>query len=411
MLGDANQSLRKRTLLILFGTLLLNMIGFGIVFPIIPTIFTNPSSPSFVLQGYSQSAQFFVAGAITALWGLMQFIAAPILGQLSDVYGRRKLLMICVGVLALSQFVFGFGISAASVVILFIARAVAGIAAGSVSITQAAIADVTEPRERAKSFGLIGAAIGIGLILGPLISGWVAGLSGSSVVPFLVAGTLGLINLLFVSLFFPETNRRQTGARQLSFLKGAQNIRLALKDAKIRPVYTTYFLYVFGFGFLIAFSGVFLVQAMGFSTTAIGTYFAFAGVCQIFTQLVLLRRLVPRYSEPVILRFTLLVAGVGLGVFSFFPNLPAQIVFTALITVAHGLTLPNLSALVSKGAAADKQGVTLGISASLLALGNTLAPLLAGVISGLFGINAPFVLGGFLILGAWTVLKVQIIKK
>src|SRR5262245_5594636 len=115
--------MQRRVLFVLFGTLLLDMIGLGMVFPIIPILFTDSTSPSFLLGGYSPSVQFFLAGAITALWGLMQFIAAPILGELSDVYGRKKLLLFGVGILALSQSLFGFGVGIASVALLFFARA------------------------------------------------------------------------------------------------------------------------------------------------------------------------------------------------------------------------------------------------------------------------------------------------
>jgi len=164
--------MQRRVLFVLFGTLLIDMIGFGMVFPIIPILFTDSSSPSFLLGGYSPSVQFFLAGAITALWGLMQFIAAPLLGELSDAYGRKKLLLFGVGTLAVSQTLFGLGIGMASVALLFVARALAGIAAGNLGIAQASIADVSEPKDRAKNFGLIGAAVGMGLILGPLLSGW-----------------------------------------------------------------------------------------------------------------------------------------------------------------------------------------------------------------------------------------------
>src|SRR6185369_1025455 len=102
--------MRKKSLQILFLTLLIDMIGIGMIIPIIPIIFTDPSSPSFLLQGYSQAKQFFLAGLLTSLFGLMLFLTAPILGELSDVYGRKKLLLMGVGVLAFSQLLFGFGI-------------------------------------------------------------------------------------------------------------------------------------------------------------------------------------------------------------------------------------------------------------------------------------------------------------
>jgi len=179
-----SQRRQTRVLWIIFGTLVLDMIGTGMVFPIIPILFTDPSSPSFILEGYSQSAQFAIAGLVTALFGLMQFIAAPILGELSDVYGRKKLLLIGVGVLAASQALFGFGIIMSSWTILLIARMIAGLAGANFSIAQATIADVSEPKDRAKNLGIIGAALGIGFILGPLLSGSIANATGTPRRPF-----------------------------------------------------------------------------------------------------------------------------------------------------------------------------------------------------------------------------------
>ena len=175
---------QPRVLPVLFATLLLDMIGFGMVIPIIPILFTDPSSPSFVLDGYSQSMQFLMAGIVTAVWGVTQFISAPIAGELSDRFGRKRLLILGVAVLGCSHLLFGIGIEIGSVGLLFFARAIAGIAAGNAAIAQATIADVTAPKDRAKNFGLIGAAFGIGFIVGPMLSGWIAGLSNDPAMPF-----------------------------------------------------------------------------------------------------------------------------------------------------------------------------------------------------------------------------------
>ncbi|OIP58885.1 MAG: hypothetical protein COZ29_00985 [Candidatus Moranbacteria bacterium CG_4_10_14_3_um_filter_45_9] len=116
----------KRHLPVLFLTLLIDMIGIGMVIPIIPIIFTDPTSSHFLLAGYSVGMQYILAGAVTALFGLMQFVAAPILGELSDVFGRKRLLTIGVGVLALSQILFGFGIEIASISFILVSRAIGG---------------------------------------------------------------------------------------------------------------------------------------------------------------------------------------------------------------------------------------------------------------------------------------------
>ena len=226
----------KKVLPILFVTLLLDTIGFGMVIPIIPIIFTDPNSPSFLLPGYSQAQQFLIAGAITAVFGLMQFIAAPILGELSDIYGRKRLLTLGVGTLAISQFLFGFGIEIASVAFLFIARSIAGVAAANMSIAQASIADVTTPQNRAKNFGLIGGAFGIGFIIGPLLSGYLAGITLNPAFPFWTASFLGLINVIFISLFLPETHHDRKTEHSFTIFKGIKNIKAVFNDKYPLPL-------------------------------------------------------------------------------------------------------------------------------------------------------------------------------
>jgi len=396
--------MQRRVLFVLFGTLLLDMIGFGMVFPIIPVLFTDSSSPSFLLGGYSPSLQFFLAGAITAIWGLMQFIAAPILGELSDAYGRKKLLLFGVGMLALSQALFGFAIGIASVVLLFVARALAGIAAGNLGIAQASIADVSEPKDRAKNFGLIGAAVGMGLILGPLLSGWIVHTSHNPALPFFVAGALGLLNALFLALLLPETNTQPKATHTFKLTQGVRNIRKAIADKETRRIYLTSFLYLFGFTMFTSFYGIFLVHTFGFSEAQVGSSFAVVGICVVFTQLVILRALTKRYSEQTMLRYTIVLVGGSIGLCAFMPSAPLFLAFIPLVAVPHALSLASIPALVSRSVSADKQGAALGINASLIALANGLAPIGMGVGAGLLGVHMPFVTAALFILSAWCAL-------
>lgn len=293
-----SQRRQTRVLWTIFGTLVLDMIGTGMVFPIIPILFTDPSSSSFILEGYSRSAQFDTAGPVTALFGLIQFIAAPILGELSDFYGRKKLLLIGVGVLAASQALFGFGIITSSLAILLIVRMIAGLAGANISIAQATIADVTEPKGRAKNLGIVGAALGIGFILGPALSGWIANAAGDAAAPFWFASILGSVNLLFVWVFLAETRTAEAELRRrFTFLKGVYNLRDAFINRDVRGVYLASFLYVAGFAFIPAFGGVLLVAKYGMAEAGIGIFFAIVGTWVVVTQLVLLRWLTKRYSE------------------------------------------------------------------------------------------------------------------
>lgn len=396
--------MKKKTLPILFITLLIDMIGIGMIIPIIPIIFTDPSSPSFLLIGYSEGQQYFFAGLLTALFGFMQFLGAPLLGELSDVYGRKKLLTLGVGVLALSQLLFGFGIEIGSLGLLFFSRAIAGLAGANFSIAQASIADVTEPKDRAKNFGLIGAAFGIGFILGPTLGGFLAHLFGSAAAPFWVASALGIVNMLSVSLFLQETHHNRKEEHNFHFLKGIHNIMAAWRDKDARPVYLSSFLYASGFAFFTSFIGIFLVARFGLSETAIGTFFGVVGVWIVITQLFILRILTKYYSEKMILRVSLLLLASALFLYPFIHSLAFLYVMVPLLAIPNGLSMANMGALISKSVSSAKQGAALGINGSLMALSQGAIPLLAGTVSGFLGIQAPFVAGAFLVVLAWLIL-------
>ena len=396
---------KKKALRILFFTLMLDMIGLGMLIPIIPVLFTDPSSPSFLLEGYSVSAQYILSGALTALFGFMMFLAAPILGELSDVYGRKRLLMIGVGVLAFSQLLFGFGIEIGSIALLFVARAIAGLAGANFSIAQASIADVSEPHERAKNFGLIGAAVGIGFICGPVLGGWIASATHSASAPFWLAGMLGLANVLSVILFFPETRKgTKTEQKRFHILKGIHNIGAAYQDREARLVYAANFFFIAGFAFFTSFIGILLVNRFGQSEAQIGTFFGFIGIWIVVTQGFILRVLAKRYTEVRLLRITLIVLAGVILLYPFAPNILWVFMLAPLTSIPNGLSMATMTALVSKSVSADKQGAALGINGSLGALAQGTVPLLAGFGSGFFGISAPFLCGAVLVLSAWGIL-------
>lgn len=395
----------KKVLPILFVTLLIDMIGMGMIIPVIPVIFTDPSSPSFLLAGYSVSEQYLMAGVLTALFGLMQFIAAPILGELSDVYGRKRLLTLGIGVLALSQLLFGLGLEIGSLALLFFSRAVAGLAGGNFSVAQASIADVTEPKDRAKNFGLIGGAFGIGFILGPILGGWTAHFFGAAA-PFWAASILGVLNVISVSLFLPETHHNRRASHNFHLFKGIQNILAAWRDKDARPVYLSSFLYASGFAFFTSFIGILLVSRFGQSESEIGGFFGIVGIWIVITQLFILRILARHYSEKSILRFSLLILAGSIMAYPFAPSMHYLYIIMPILAIPNGLSMANMGALVSKSVSPDRQGAALGINGSLMALSQGMIPLIAGLLSGAIGIRAPFVIGGLLVLSAWLTLFV-----
>ncbi len=396
--------MHKKVLWVLFFTLLIDMIGSGMVIPLIPILFTDPSSASFLLTGFSLRDQYIVAGAITAIFGILQFIAAPLLGELSDVFGRKRLLMLGIAMLAIAQMVFGFGISIVSLTLLFISRAIAGIGGANFSIAQAAIADVSAPQDRAKNFGLIGAAFGIGFILGPILGGWIAHATGSAAAPFWISGVFGIFNLVLVAFLLPETNKNKKAAHHFHILKGLENIKQAFSDKDASPVYWASFLYMSGFGFFTTFIGILAVGRFGFTAGTLGTFFGVVGAWVVVTQLVILRILSSKYSERAILRYSLVVLALGIVAYPFLPNPLWLFLLIPFIAVPQGLSIANVGALISKSVSQEKQGAALGINGSLVAFSQGVIPLAAGLASGFIGITTPFVIGGVFVLVAWAVL-------
>ena len=394
--------MERKALTILFFTLVLDMIGIGMVIPIIPIIFTDASSSSFLLTGINPKYWYFLAGVATALFGLVQFIAAPILGELSDVYGRKKLLFLGVSVLAVSQCIFGLGIITKSLTLILVSRLIGGLAAANFSIAQASIADVSTPEHRARNFGLIGAAFGIGFVVGPALSGYLAHIFDSASAPFWIAGILGAINMLSVYLFLPETHKENRAeAKKFTFWKAIHNIAAALKDKEVSHIYIANFFYYTGFTFFTSFSGLYLVKQYGLSEAGLGNYFAIIGICIVITQAIILRIVSKKRTPLQILRTSMILVGVTTALTPFMPSLHLQYFLVPFIAVPQGLSMANLGALLSSSVPKEKQGVALGINGSLSALSQGMVPLLGGVISGVFGLTFPFIIGGLCVVYAW----------
>ncbi len=395
----------KRALGVLFATLLLDMIGIGMVFPIVPIIFTDPSSPSFLLGAYPEHWRLFMAGLVTALFGLMQFFAAPMLGELSDAYGRRRLLLTGVGVLAFSQALFGFGIETGSLALIFFSRAIAGIAGGNFSIAQAVIADVSTPQDRAKNFGLMGAAFGLGFIIGPVLSGWIAATTGSAAAPFWFASMLGLLNVLSVALFLPETRthvREHSG--NFSLLKGIRDIRKAISDETLRPFYGMNFLYYTGFAFFTSTIGLLLVERFSYDESGIGIFFGVVGVWVVITQGFILRVISRRFVDRQLLQFTIPLVGVSVLAFALVPQASLLYAVIPFMAIPQGISMANLTAILSKHVSPDSQGKVLGINGSLSAFSQGAVPLIAGSLAAVVGITPTLAIGSLFFIASWYVL-------
>lgn len=346
-----------------------------------------------------------IYGLLTAAYPMMSFLAAPILGQLSDRYGRRRVLAVCLSGTAIGYALFAIAILTKNLPLLFLSRMLDGITGGNISVAQAAVADVSTPETRAKNFGLLGAAFGLGFILGPLIGGKLADASlvswFNASVPFWFAAILASLNLISVLLFFPETHKTSPVAKAFRWLKSFGDIAAAFRWKELRSLFTASFLFYSGFGFFISFFSVYLVDRFGFNEGQIGNYFAYVGICIVFAQAVLIGLVTKRWKEPQILRVSML--GTALAVFSqiLIHNPWYLLLVPPFMAASNALSAASLTSLVSRTAGPERQGEILGLNASLQSLSGIFPPLLAGVVAARFSSTTPIAVGALICLTGW----------
>ena len=400
--------MNKKILFAVLFTVFIDLLGIGILIPVIPQLLANPASPFFLLpHGYSISQGYILLGFLTAIFPFMQFFATPILGELSDRYGRKPILAISLLGTSLSYIVFALGIIYRNLPLLFVARAFDGITGGNIAVAQAAIADVSTPENRVKNFGLMGAAFGVGFVLGPYLGGRLSDPTFVSwfnaATPFWFAAILAFLNVLSVMFLLPETLKVRSKQLALHWAKSIKNIVKAFSLEGMGAIFSTVFLFQGGFTFFTTFFSVFLITKFGWTQGNIGDYFAYVGVWIAFSQAVVTRRASKKWSEKSILSISLF----GTGLFILAQFLPSTVWGLLLVgpffAIFNGLSMANLTSLVSRSAGKEIQGEILGINASVQALAQTIPPILSGFIAANIGARVPIFVSGFTVILAGIV--------
>lgn len=363
------------------------------IVPILPSLFTDPKSSEFLLHSINPSWWYFIAGATTGLFGIMQFIFAPILGEFSDKVGRKPVLLGCIAVLIIANTLFAISILIHSFTLAIFSRAIAGISSANFSVAGAVIADSTTFKNRTSNFGIIGMAFGAGFVLGPALCSLLVSITGSSSVPFFFAGGFGLLNLYWVQTMLPETNLHPKDRNNSSLFPGITSIKKAVINKTLRPVYLCSFFFFIPFIFISTFSTFFLTDKFNLNQKELGIYFTTVGVAMILTQGFLLRIVTKITSEYTLICISLLAFCLSLIFFPHMPTLHAQYLFIPAIVIPIALVNSNLNALLSKLSNKDDQGVALGILGSISALISGIAPLVGGFFISHFGYIFLFMFG------------------
>ncbi|MFU8763512.1 MAG: MFS transporter [Haliea sp.] len=357
---------------ILFGVVLLDLIGFGIVIPILP--FLSPQL----------GADKIDIALIIVTYAAFAGISGPFWGRLSDRLGRKPVIMVCLAGAAVSYVMLAL---ASELWMIFAARAFAGIMAGNLGVASAMMSDITSHEKRAKGMGMIGAAFGLGLVLGPVLGGLLAGDSGSFTLPCLVAGGMSLLAIVAAALFLPESVTPERRAANLRQQRDGSRLSTwaMLRQTGSRMLVTQYVLHAAAIGSVTYLAPLWLGDQLGWGARQVGIVFGVQGAIMVLLQGGLLGTLVRLTGEWRLLRICIASLMLGLWLAVFAASMPWMLAALYLAMSGATLCMPLLNTITSQRTPHQLRGQMLGTTASAASWGRVLGPLLAGANLTLFG--------------------------
>ncbi len=378
----------------IFVLVAMDVVAMGVVIPVLPKLVER-----FVAGDTARAAEAY--GAMSTAWGVMQFLFMPVLGMLSDRFGRRPVILIsCLG-LGLDYFVMAL---APTLAWLFVGRVLSGITAASISTAFAYIADVTAPEKRAGAFGIVGAAFGVGFVIGPALGGVLGGIDPR--LPFWVAGSLALLNVAYGLFVLPESLPPEKRAR---FSWRRANPLGSLKLLRSHPQLTglamVLFLMNLAHMVLPAVAVLYMGHRYGWGELPVGLVLAGVGVCALIVQGGLVRKVVPKIGERHALALGLSFGALGFLIYGVAPT--GWLFVTAVpIMSLWGFAGPSVQSLMTRHVTASEQGQLQGANASLMSIAGIFGP---GLFTQTFSATlqqapgTPFVLAGALLLFAMSI--------
>jgi multidrug resistance protein len=370
-------------LVILFLTVFIDLLGFGIIIPLLP----------FYAESFGASA--LAIGLLNTSFSLMQFLFSPIWGRWSDQIGRKPIILIGLLGSCLSYVTMAL---AGSLTLLFVARIVGGIAGANIPTAQAYIADVTTPENRARGMGLMGAAFGLGFIFGPAIGGLLSRFSPET--PMWCAAALCFANFVAAWFLLPESRSANAATRSLGRMEA---FRHAMTQPTLLLILALYFIVTMAFSAFEATFALFTEARFGFTAASIGFLFAFIGAIIALIQGVLIGHVVKRVGERRVIPVAILGIAISIGMLTVVWSVPTLLVALGLLAMGMGFNNPSLSSMVSKLSHEDDQGGILGLASSLASLGRVVGPAWGGYLYDAYGMSTPYLSAAGLMLVAFAV--------
>ncbi|WP_448375404.1 MFS transporter [Fervidobacterium sp.] len=367
-----SEAQKKKVITTLFFIVLADMLGFGLIIPLLP----------YYVKQFG--ATDLMVGLLSMVYPLGQIFAAPLIGRFSDKVGRKRALLLSVGGTFLSLLTLGF---ARSITVILLSRLIDGLTGGNITVAQSYISDFTDEKNRTKSLGLIGAAFGLGFILGPAIGGFLSKW-GFSVPAFFAAG-LSFVNLMNIIFLLPDSKPAKS-SRQVPFT--FEELKKTITVPHVGSLIFVKFFYSLGFTMFESSFALFAMRKLNLQLSTTSYVLAYVGLVLVFTQGFLVGKVTKKYEESKIVKMLVFIASPLLVLYSLSPNLITLLLILAPLSVSSALIGVSLSSLVTKSVERDKLGGTLGIFNSVDSLMRIFSPLLGAAVIQYFG---PSLLGLF----------------
>jgi DHA1 family tetracycline resistance protein-like MFS transporter len=378
-------------LIIIFLTVFIDLLGFGIIIPLLP----------FYAESFGADA--FTVGMLGTVYSLMQFVFAPVWGRWSDRMGRRPIILLgllgsCASYLVLAL--------AGSLPLIFAARVLGGIAGANIPTAQAYIADITTPDTRARGMGMVGAAFGLGFTFGPALGGVLTHLGESA--PMWAASGLCFANFIAAWMFLPES--RAASVRRAVTIGRLELFKRSIARPTLLVLLVLYFVISMAFSGFEATFALYSERRFGFTTATIGYMFAFIGSVLALVQGVLVGRVVPIVGEARLIPAAVAMIALGLALVPLASTIPLLLGACGVLTLGMGFNGPSLSSMVSRLSSVHDQGAVLGLAQSLASLGRVVGPAWGGFLFDQFGPRMPYFSAAGIMTVAFLVALVSLLR-
>ncbi|PHM36277.1 multidrug transporter [Xenorhabdus mauleonii] len=388
---------------------LLDFVGLGMVVAIFPHMMISDAASLFP-DGWGHQEKVIMLGVFLAIYPLGQFFGASILGKMSDIYGRRRMMLMTIAGTAVAFAISGYAVVETSAVLLLFSRLLAGMMAGNVAIAQASMADISAPGNKTKNLSMIQTALGLAWVIGPPIGGWLTDFSlgqfNGYMTPFVIMAAIFILLFIYTLVAYPDTLEKHT-QEKINVFSGLKQIAKAYSHTELRMAFTIWTVFVAGWWLFESFLPAYLLDIYSFSSFQIGSFLASMGATYALFQYFVVRHVAKVAKPENMVRYSLVVSSLAIMAISMINNVIYLHILITLFVTSMGFALTGLISSISNLAPENEQGEIMGSISSIQALATLIVMFLGGFLD-TTDIRVTVVGGGLLLLISWLLFVVHL---